>query len=73
MTWEAEVAELRRREALTEVMGGPDKVARQHEFGKLTIRERLDAVVDKGTFHEIGKLAGASSYDESGTIRYRSR
>jgi acetyl-CoA carboxylase carboxyltransferase component len=69
MTWEAEIADLRRREALTEAMGGPDKVARQHEFGKLTIRERLDAVVDQGTFHEIGKLAGAATYDEHGELR----
>ena len=61
MSWENEIEELRRREALTEAMGGFDKVARQHEFGKLTIRERLEAITDKQTFHEIGKLAGAAS------------
>ncbi len=69
MSWEAEIDELRRREALTEAMGGTDKVERQHYYGKLTIRERLDAIVDKGTFHEIGKLAGASSYDEDGELQ----
>ena len=40
--------------------GGPDKVARQHEFGKLTIRERLQAIADPDSFREIGKLAGSA-------------
>ncbi len=69
MSWEAEVEELRRREALTEAMGGADKVERQHYYGKLTIRERLDAIVDRGTFHEIGKLAGVASYGEDGELQ----
>ncbi|ETW92362.1 MAG: methylmalonyl-CoA carboxyltransferase [Candidatus Entotheonella factor] len=69
MSWETEIEELRRREALTEAMGGADKVERQHYYGKLTIRERIDAIVDPGTFHEIGKLAGASSYDEHGELQ----
>jgi acetyl-CoA carboxylase carboxyltransferase component len=69
MSWETDIQELRRREKLTEAMGGPDKVARQHEFGKLTIRERLEAIVDAGTFHEIGKLAGVASYDDSGAMQ----
>jgi propionyl-CoA carboxylase beta chain len=60
MSWEAEIEELRRREALTEARGGADKVERQHYDGKLIIRERLHAIVDKGMFHEFGKLAGAS-------------
>lgn len=68
MSWEAEIAELQRREALTEAMGGADKVERQHYYGKLTIRERLDAITDKGSFHEIGKLAGAANYDEDGNM-----
>ncbi len=68
MSWDVELEELRQREALTEAMGGADKVARQHHFGKLTIRERIDAIVDDGTFHEIGKLAGAASYDENGDL-----
>ena len=54
--------------ALAEAMGGAEKVARQHEFGKLTIRERIDAIVDAGSFHEIGKLAGVARYDDDGTL-----
>ena len=38
MSWEKDVDELRQREQLAYAMGGPDKVARQHEFNKLTIR-----------------------------------
>ena len=68
MTWEQEVAELRRREALAEAMGGPDKVERQHHFGKLTIRERIDAMADPGSFREIGKTAGVATYDQRGQL-----
>ncbi len=49
-------------------MGGPDKVARQHEFNKLTIRERIDAISDGDTFHEIGTLAGVGEYGEDGEL-----
>src|SRR5690348_11863479 len=38
-------------------MGGEEKVARQHERGKLTVRERLDLLFDPGTFVELGLLA----------------
>jgi acetyl-CoA carboxylase carboxyltransferase component len=44
-------------------MGGQANVARQHANGKLTIRERIDRLVDAGTFHEIGALAGKAAYD----------
>src|SRR5215831_20066948 len=38
-------------------MGGPDEIARQHQAGKLTARERIDLLFDKGSFAEIGLLA----------------
>ena len=68
MTWEPEIEELRRREALAKKMGGTDKVARQHQFGKLTIRERIDAMIDPHSLHEIGALAGVGDYDEQGRL-----
>lgn len=68
MSWQAEIDELERRRALAHQMGGADKVARQHHFGKLTIRERIDAIADPGSFHEVGKLAGAGQYDASGNL-----
>ena len=68
MSWEAELDELRRREAMAEKMGGPEKVARQHGRGKMDARARLSALVDEGSFREIGKIAGKGQYDENGDL-----
>ncbi|WP_435416917.1 carboxyl transferase domain-containing protein [Parerythrobacter aurantius] len=68
MSWEKELEELRRREALAEQMGGPDKVARQHGRGKMDARARLAALVDEGSFREIGKIAGKGFYDGEGNL-----
>ena len=68
MVWQPEIDELERRTRLAHEMGGKEKVARQHEFGNLTIRERIDAIADPGSFHEIGVLAGAAQYDEQGNL-----
>lgn len=68
MTWEPELDELRRREAFAEQLGGPDKVERQHHFGKQTVRERVEQVVDPGTFWELGKTAGVAEYDDEGRL-----
>ncbi|MGZ0188671.1 MAG: methylmalonyl-CoA carboxyltransferase, partial [Alphaproteobacteria bacterium] len=63
MTWQTELDELRRREAYAEQMGGADKVKRQHDGGRMTVRERIDAMLDDGTFHETGKIGGMATYD----------
>src|SRR3979490_2494488 len=42
-----------RREKIN-VGGGPEKIAAQHEREKLTARERLDLLIDEGTFVELG-------------------
>src|SRR5262245_55948727 len=68
MSWDEEIDELHRREELAKQMGGPDKVARQHEFGKLTIRERIAAIADPGSFAEIGTLAGVAEYGSNGEL-----
>jgi propionyl-CoA carboxylase beta chain len=36
--------------------GGEEKIAEQHRKGKLTARERIDLLMDHGSFHETGKL-----------------
>ena len=41
---------------------------RQRARGKLTCRERIDLLLDGGTFREVGSVAGFASYDEDGTI-----
>lgn len=50
------VEELHRIRAEVKKMGGPEKVKKQHERGKLTARERIDLLFDKDTFFEIGIL-----------------
>jgi acetyl-CoA carboxylase carboxyltransferase component len=70
MGWEDEIAELRRREALAREMGGADKVKRQRDGGKLTVRERIESVLDPGSFHEVGAIAGKAQYDEHGALKH---
>ena len=68
MSWEPEIDELRRREALARKMGGPEKLARHHNQGKLDVRQRIDRLLDAGSFHEVGALAGKAEYDEAGEL-----
>lgn len=50
-------------------MGGVDKVKRQHDQGRLTVRERIDKLVDKASFHEIGAVSGIGEYDPLGELK----
>src|SRR5215470_14306244 len=68
MSWQPELDELRARERMAREMGGPDKVQRQHEGGRLTVRERIDRLIDEGSFHEIGAIAGKAEYDAGGKL-----
>lgn len=68
MTWQPEIDEYAHRQELARQMGGAEKVARHHANGKLTVRERLDALVDSGSFDEIGSAAGFPEYDADGRI-----
>jgi acetyl-CoA carboxylase carboxyltransferase component len=52
------VEDLHGRRDKAKLGGGEEKIAVQHERGKLTARERLDLLVDEGTFVEIGIQAG---------------
>ena len=68
MSWQPEIDDLRRREEMARRMGGPDKIKRQHDGGKLTVRERIERLLDAGSFHEIGAIAGKAQYDEAGNL-----
>ncbi|MBK1661645.1 acyl-CoA carboxylase subunit beta [Paracraurococcus ruber] len=68
MTWQPELDELARRQALAEAMGGPEKVKRQHDGGRLTVRERIGALLDPGSFQEVGAIAGKGEYGPDGTL-----
>jgi propionyl-CoA carboxylase beta chain len=48
--------ELRLRHAAAEAGGGPERTARQHAEGKLSARERIDLLLDEGSFEETDKL-----------------
>jgi acetyl-CoA carboxylase carboxyltransferase component len=51
-------------------MGGVEKVKRQRDQGRLTVRERIDKLVDADTFHELGAVSGIGEYDERGELRH---
>ena len=51
------VADLEERRSRALAMGGPDRVKRHHESGRLTARERIDKLIDEGSWLELGLLA----------------
>ena len=68
MPWEAAIEEMQKRREAVKQMGGRERIARHHDQGKFTIRERIDRLVDRGTFYEVGSLMGRGIYDENGDI-----
>src|SRR6201746_2322865 len=68
MNWKPELDDLARREAFAREMGGVDKVRRQRDQGRLTVRERIDKLVDAKTFHEVGAISGVAEYDDKGEL-----
>ncbi|MBW2236015.1 MAG: methylmalonyl-CoA carboxyltransferase [Deltaproteobacteria bacterium] len=68
MTWKPELEELERRRELAQRMGGDERIARAREAGRGTVRERIDALLDPGSFRETGTLAGAGEYDDDGRL-----
>ena len=62
MAHEEVLAALDRRRAEASRMGGPAKLAKRNAQGQLSAQQRLDALVDPGSFLEVG-LLGASNYD----------
>src|SRR5262245_13361023 len=69
MSWQPELDELRKRERMAREMGGADKVQRQHDGVRPTVRERLDQLIDPGSFHEVGAIAGKAEYDAAGQLK----
>ena len=54
---EKQLADFNERRGQAMAMGGPEQVERQKKRGKLNARERIDKLLDKGTFREIGLFA----------------
>ena len=55
--------ELRRRHAAADLGGGPERQQRQHAEGKLSARERIELLLDEGSFEELGKLVAHRCQD----------
>ena len=68
MDWKKETDEIARRRKWSLKQGGEESIAKQHGKGKLTIRERIDKLLDPGSFEEVGPTAGAANYDENGKL-----
>lgn len=64
MSWKPEVEEIERRRERALGMGGEDAVARHRERGRLNVRERIEALVDRDSFKERGQIAGASEAED---------
>src|SRR5882724_10859441 len=56
MKLEQKIAELERRSKLADEGGGPARLEKQHKEGKMTARERVEFLLDEGTFEETDKL-----------------
>ena len=69
MNWKKETKEIEKRKLLAKQQGGKDAVDLQHAKGRLTLRERIEKLVDKESFQEQGEIAGGSETNEAGEIQ----
>lgn len=70
MSWQPEVDEIKRRVELAKQLGGEANIARQQDNGRLTVRERIDRLLDPGSFHETGALAGKAVYENGELVAF---
>jgi propionyl-CoA carboxylase beta chain len=63
MSYEEKLEHLRRINAEAEAGGGSERREREHKAGKLTARERVDLLLDEGTFEELDKFVRHRSTD----------
>lgn len=63
--WKPEVEEIKRRKQIAQQLGGEKNVQKQHDHDKLTVRERIDALLDENSFSETGLMAGQAAYDKN--------
>lgn len=59
------IDEVHARRRMAGKMGGEEAVQRQHDAGRLTIRERIGKLADENSFREVGTLAGSGEYDKN--------
>jgi acetyl-CoA carboxylase carboxyltransferase component len=68
--WQPELDELARRSELARRMGGEERLARHRAAGRLPVRERIDRLLDPGSFHETGLLAGKPRYENGELVDF---
>jgi len=68
MSWQEHVDKITQRRELARGQGGPEGIAKQHERGKLTVRERIDSLLDENSFREHGRMAGGAVLGDDGEI-----
>ncbi|HEY7269597.1 MAG TPA: carboxyl transferase domain-containing protein, partial [Dehalococcoidia bacterium] len=68
MSWQPELEKLELIRELGKRMGGAEGIERQHAQGRLTVRERLDLLLDECSFQEVGTINGVSRWDDDGNL-----
>ncbi|MBP5462325.1 MAG: methylmalonyl-CoA carboxyltransferase, partial [Lachnospiraceae bacterium] len=61
--WKSSIDDLNQRRENVAAAGGPERIAKQHDSGKLTARERMEALFDDGTFVEINDMITSRATD----------
>ena len=69
MGWSREIEDIHAKRKAALEQGGAEAVARQHAQGRLTVRERIDGLVDPGSFREHGRGAGGVERNADGTLK----
>lgn len=69
MSWKPELDEIEARRERARQMGGEERVARHVAAGRLPVRERVDRLLDAGSFREVGSIASRVEYEEDGSIK----
>ena len=69
MSWIKEVEAINKRRELASQQGGEESVARHHAKGKLTVRERIEMLVDEDSFQEHGSGAGYAEMGDAGNLK----
>ena len=63
MTIEKKLEELKKKTKLADLGGGKERIEKQHRAGKLTAMERINLLLDEGSFQEMDKLVVHQSHD----------
>ncbi len=69
MSWQPEADEIAQRRAWSDENSDPDALARYRAQGWHTVRERIELLVDAGSFQEVGQLAGSATYKDGAVVR----